>query len=197
VDVDSFTSGRAVRESIRDFETNFLVHVRYAIESGLLGHCHGPHSLNSPAYRSFNYKLGEGLDDRNPRQTLELRDCTRTTVQLFGLPLSAESRKRNARERYIHDVLLRKQGKPTTREQKISAVAKMRRSEQKAKKTLREECEIERDKERKIRRQASDRKWMARQEAVEEANRKSDLQRSLHATAELKRLERKKVPRPI
>ncbi|OIW34300.1 hypothetical protein CONLIGDRAFT_626336 [Coniochaeta ligniaria NRRL 30616] len=196
VDVGSFTSGGAVRESIREFETNFLVHVRYAIECDLLGHRYRPQSLNSPVYRSFSYKLGEGLDDRNPTQTLQLRDCTTTTVQLFGLPLSAETRKRNARERYIHDVLQRKQGKPTMREQKMSEAVKVRRSENKSKQKLREERERNNERTQKFLRQIDDRLWMAQQARMEEVDRKAALQQSLEAAAELKRLERKKVSRP-
>lgn len=196
VDVGSLTSSIAAMNSIRDFETNFMVHVRYAVESNLLGHTYGPRSLNSPVYRSFGYKLGEGLDDLHPSQTLVLRDSTATTVQLFGLPLSVETRKRNARERYIHDVVLRKQGKPTLREQKLSDVVRVRRSEKKSSKMVREIVERENEKKKKMQRQMDDRVWIARQERREEAERKLALRENLLAAAQLKLLERKKVPRP-
>lgn len=195
VDVASFTTGKAVRDTIRDFETNFLVHVRHAVEKDLLGHPNAaPHGLNS-AVRSRDYRLREGLDDRNPDQTLRLRDRTTTTVQFFGLPLSAETRKQNARERYIRDVLLRKQGRLTTREQKMSEVARVRRLEKKTKKKLREDSERERKREKKIQRQKDDRLSAEQQRILDEAKRKSALQQSIHEAAELKRMERKKVPR--
>lgn len=195
VDFGSFTTGKAVRDTIRDFETNFLVHVRHAIEKDLLGHpIVPPHSLNGAA-RSRDYRLRDGLDDLNPDQTLRLRDRTTTTVQFFGLPLSAETRKRNARERYIHDVLLRKQGKLTAREQKMSEVAQTRRSEKKTKKQLLEDSERERKKKKKIQRQKDDRLSAEQQRILDEAKRKSALQQSIDEAAELKRLERKKVSR--
>lgn len=189
-------SGDAMRESIRDFETNFMVHVRYAVESELLGNGRARRSSLSPVYRSFAYKLRPGLDDRSPAQTLKLRDRTTTTVQLFGLPLSPETRKHNARERYIHDVLLRKQGKQSLREQRLSDVVKVHRKEKKSKKEKQEECERQSKRNLKLLRQIDDLRWLEKSEKLEAVKRETALQESLHAAAELKKLERKRITRP-
>ncbi|KAB5522098.1 hypothetical protein GE09DRAFT_1230164 [Coniochaeta sp. 2T2.1] len=191
VGVEVLTSSSAIRESIRDFETNYLVHVRYAIECDLLGSC--GLNVGSLAHRNITYQLAEGLNDRNARHTLRLRDGTDADVHLYGLPLSVETRKRNGRERYLQDVLLRKEGKPTVREQKIKEVSKERRAAQKDKMKAEAETREKSEKETKLKKQDEDRRFLAEQQKLEEDKRKVVLEESLRSAEEAKRIERKRV----
>jgi hypothetical protein len=181
-----------VKDSIRDFETNFMVHVKYALYTQLLGHGLGVVVSN---VRAADHKLADGLDDRCPEQTLRLRDGMTATVQIYGLPLSAETRRRHARERYIRDVQLRKQCKPTPREEQFNEAVRMRRTERQSRRQEQEEVDRKYAMgQRNIRRliNSQDRLEQARLEKLE---REEVLRDSIQETTEVRLVERKRVSR--
>lgn len=192
--LDTLNTYQAVRQAMRDFETNFLVHLNYAVETQLLGLSDEQALLPFSRLKEHSYRLRGGLNDRNKSIVLHLRDKTDITVELLGLPISPETRKQQGRQRYLNDILLKRQGKPTAREQRWAKVVAIQQAANKEKLRNQEDDKHRRElatKKAKKLEETARRQEQEEKEKEEEKRRSEDTRKAL---VDARKRERKRIP---
>ncbi len=189
VDLGRITDRESCRETTRDFYTNFLVHARFAIETHLLGRPANQFGLNVCA--AYPYRV-PGLDDTSGSQSIQLRDGSKCDIHVFGLPLSKATRLRHAKERMFADLMLKRQGKLTPREEKLKGKIVEIRQDKRA--LRREKAYEKRDKEidSRQKRQADDRRTQQEEAERETLAKQEAFQRDVREAKELRLMERKR-----
>jgi hypothetical protein len=195
VSLNTLNTHQAVRQAMRDFETNFLVHLNYAVETQLLGLSDEQASRPNSLLKPHSYRPRGDLNDRNNSVVLHLRDKTDTTVVLLALALSPETRKQHSRQRYLNEIFLRRQGKPTLREQRQAEAVAAQQATNKEKLRNQEEDEhaekLTKKKNKKL--EESARRQEQEMKEKEEKQRLSEETRMTLADA--RKLERKRASR--
>jgi hypothetical protein len=190
------TTANDAKEAVRGFKTNFGVHIKFALETTLLGVAENDFSTDPNEPYVSGYALVNDLNDSNTSHDLKLRDETVATVRLLGLPISQQTRIRHVKERWREDARRKSAGKPTVWEEKYRSVVQER---QEAKRVQRI---VEASKEHQARMDARE---MRREEAeVQEQKQRrkakvkerAKLARSERQTQEIREAERKRVRSP-
>lgn len=196
LELEKITTEHDAKEAVRAFATNFSVHVKFALETTLLGVNANDFSTDPNQGYASGFALAEDLNDGNTSYDLKLRDDTVTTVRLLGLPISQQTRIRHAKERWREDARRKSAGKPTVWEEKYRSVVQER---QEAKKTKKIE---EASKEHKARMDARERRRQQVELQEQQQQRKAvvkerrKLARSERQTQEIREAERKRVRSP-
>lgn len=194
LDLSGITSAAEAKEAFRGFRTNFMVHVKFALETTLLGIDENDFSTGEP--QEGGYKCPGGMDDRSKFHDLELRDGSSARVMLLGLPISQQTRISHVKERWREDARRKAAGKPTMWEEKFKKVVQVRQDEKKAQ---RAHMAV---KERQVRVEARQQKQKEVEDEEQEQERKSKakqrakLARKERQAQETKKVERKRVPSP-
>ncbi|OIW32006.1 hypothetical protein CONLIGDRAFT_249548 [Coniochaeta ligniaria NRRL 30616] len=195
-DLDEITTADEAKEAVRSFNTNFAVHVRFALETTLLGVDENNFSTDPNDLFSPNYALANDLNDNNTSQVLNLRDETAAIVRLLGLPISQQTRIRHVKERWREDARRKSAGKPTVWEEKYRSVMQER---QEAKRAQRVEDAAKAHQARKDARETRREEAEAqeqRQQRKAQAKERSKLARSERHAQEIREAERKRVRSP-
>jgi hypothetical protein len=196
LDLDKITTAAEAKEAVRSFRTNFMVHVKFALETSVLGVDENKFSTDPNEPYATGYTLSTSLNDTNTRYKLSLRDKSIAPVRLLGLPISQQTRIRHVKERWREDARRQAAGRPTVWEEKYKAVMQGRQEEK------REHRTVEASKER----QAYEDAKQAKREEAEARERKQQrravvkeriaLARNERQAQETRETERKRVPRP-
>jgi hypothetical protein len=193
LDLNMITTAERAREALRDFVTNFTVHIRFALETTLLGVAEGDFSTDPNEPYAAGFALASDFDDTNLRQELKLRDGTTTRVQLLGLPISAQTRIRHVKERWREDARRKLAGQPTVWEEKFKAIVQERQEEKKVQRVAEASKEFQaRIEARELRREVAEKEEQKRQRRAK-ARERAKLARSEQLAQETRQVERKRV----
>lgn len=129
LDLANVTTAAEAKEALRAFNTNFMVHVKFGLETTLFGVAPSDFSTDQSNLHYPGYALANDLNDRNTSHSLKLRDGTVVSVRLLGLPLSQQTRLRHVKERWREDARRKSAGKPTVWEEKFKSVVRERHEE--------------------------------------------------------------------
>ncbi|KAH8912411.1 hypothetical protein BR93DRAFT_922372 [Coniochaeta sp. PMI_546] len=196
LELEEIITADDAKEAVRAFKTNFAVHIKFAMETTLLGVNENDFSTDPTEPYVSGYALANDLNDSSTLHALKLRDGTVATVRLLGLPISQQTRIRHVKERWKEDARRKSAGKPTVWEEKYKSVMQERQEAKRvqrvedaskehqarmdARETRREEAEIQEQKQQ-------------RKAKVKE---RAKLARSERQTQEIREAERKRVRSP-
>ncbi|KAJ9158140.1 hypothetical protein NKR19_g3610 [Coniochaeta hoffmannii] len=196
LDLGKITTAIEVKEALRSFRTNFMVHVKFALETTLLGVDENDFSTDPNDPSASGYALVESLNDNDTFHKLKLRDDTVATVRLLGLPISQQTRIRHVKERWREDARRKSAGKPTVWEEKYKTVMQERQVAKREKRVVdaskEHQAYMEARQSRREETEARERKQKRRERVKERVS----LARNEKLAQELREAERKRVRSP-
>jgi hypothetical protein len=147
LDLGGIDSKAKAQQAAVKFRTNYLVHVKHALETTLFGVAESDFTTSDELDLPFKYELREGMNESHARQELKLRDGSVATVQLLGLPVCKQTAIRYAKERRRDNAERKAAGKPTRQQEKADTKVKERaaakQEEKDGKEMLERENELE------------------------------------------------------
>lgn len=196
IDLDTIDTTAKAKDAARAFRTNYLVHIKFAIETSLLGLPEADFSTSDSTNLPIKYALPGGIDETNTHHELKLRDGTSAEVRLLGLPITKRTQLQHIKQRWKEDARRKQAGKPSLWEEKLNAVVQERKDTKKGQEEEKEERARGRDLTLRARREEEIDEDDKRDERRTKRKERVEVRKTNMVNETVKKMERKRVPRP-